>query len=29
VIVPGHPRVNGEVVLQREAGFEQVQKAIT
>jgi hypothetical protein len=26
VIVPGHPRVNGEVVLQRQAGFEQVQK---
>jgi hypothetical protein len=29
VIVPGHPRVNGEVVLQREAGFEQVQKPST
>ena len=26
VIVPGRPRVDGEVVLQREAGFEQVQK---
>lgn len=26
VIVPGHPRVDGEVVLQREAEFEQVQK---
>jgi hypothetical protein len=26
VIVPGHPRVNGEVVLQRQARFEQVQK---
>jgi hypothetical protein len=26
VIVPGHPRVNGEIVLQRQAGFEQVQK---
>jgi hypothetical protein len=26
VILPGHPRVNGEVVLQREDRFEQVEK---
>jgi hypothetical protein len=26
VIVPGHPRVEGEVVLQREDRFEQVDK---
>jgi hypothetical protein len=26
VIVPGHPRVEGEVVLQREGRFEQVEK---
>jgi hypothetical protein len=26
VIVPGHPRVDGEVVLQREDRFEQVEK---
>jgi hypothetical protein len=26
VIVPGHSRVEGEVVLQREARFEQVEK---
>lgn len=26
VIIPGHPRINGEVVLQREPGFEQVRK---
>jgi hypothetical protein len=26
VIVPGHPRVDGEVVLQREGRFEQVEK---
>jgi hypothetical protein len=26
VIVPGHPRVDGEVVLRREPGFEQVLK---
>ena len=26
VIVPGHPRVDGEIVLQRRAEFEQVQK---
>ena len=26
VIVPGHPRVDGEIVLQRQAEFEQVQK---
>ena len=29
VIVPGHPRINGEVVLQRQPGFEQVQKGGT
>jgi hypothetical protein len=29
VIVPGHPRVDGEVVLRREAEFEQVQKPST
>ena len=29
VIVPGHPRVSGEVVLQRQARFEQVQKPST
>ena len=29
VIVPGHPRVPGEVVLQRQGGFEQVQKCGT
>ena len=26
VIIPGHPRVNGEVVLRGEARFEQVEK---
>ena len=26
VIIPGHPRVDGEVVLQREDRFEQVEK---
>jgi hypothetical protein len=26
VILPGHPRVDGEVVLQREERFEQVEK---
>jgi len=26
VIVPGHPRVDGEVVLRREERFEQVEK---
>jgi hypothetical protein len=26
VIVPGHPRVNGEVILQRQERFEQVEK---
>jgi len=26
VIVPGHPRVNGEVILQRRERFEQVEK---
>jgi hypothetical protein len=27
VIVPGHPRVDGEVVLYREDRFEQVEKS--
>ena len=26
VIVPGHPRVQGEIVLRREVRFEQVEK---
>jgi len=26
VIVPGHPRVSGEVILQRQKRFEQVEK---